>query len=124
MKFQTEDCPYCGAKDCEADWVDVGVGHVQCGPFVCMNCGASSIGPHDENHRDEDEERTGWFKPGNVGTSANTVGGVHVDHQTAKGLYNSGLLDKKVTVFDCTDIKTPIAEWEEPPPKLHENASG
>lgn len=38
------ECPYC-ESDMEADWVDVGVGSVQCGPYHCMNCGASEIGP-------------------------------------------------------------------------------
>lgn len=38
-------CPYCGFEDCEADWVDVGVGMVQCGPYHCYECGASEIGP-------------------------------------------------------------------------------
>jgi hypothetical protein len=41
----------------------------------------------------EEEKCTGWFKPGQVGTSANTVHGVHVDHKTAKQLYDAGLLD-------------------------------
>jgi hypothetical protein len=38
------ECPYC--KDSmEADYVDVGVGMVQCGPYHCYTCGASEIGP-------------------------------------------------------------------------------
>jgi hypothetical protein len=38
------ECPYC--KDSmEADYVDVGVGMVQCGPYHCCSCGASEIGP-------------------------------------------------------------------------------
>lgn len=37
-------CPYCGNKT-EADSVDVGVGHIQCGPYHCESCGASEIGP-------------------------------------------------------------------------------
>lgn len=43
MEFKKEKCPYCGTE-CEADWVDVGVGFVQCGPYYCENCGASEIG--------------------------------------------------------------------------------
>ena len=46
MAFDTRPCPYCDTP-CEADWVDVGVGHVQCGPFHCEACGASEIGPCD-----------------------------------------------------------------------------
>jgi hypothetical protein len=83
-------CPYCGFANCEADWVDVGVGMVQCGPYVC-GCGASEVGSHDTNELDADEERTGWFKPAHFGTSANTFMGLHVDHRTAKELYHAGL---------------------------------
>lgn len=39
-----EPCPYCG-EGCHADFVDVGVGMVQCGPYHCESCGASEIGP-------------------------------------------------------------------------------
>lgn len=42
-----EKCPYCGT-DCEADWVDVGVGMVQCGPYYCQECRASEIGSCDD----------------------------------------------------------------------------
>lgn len=41
------NCPYCNSV-CEADWVDVGVGMVQCGPYYCTNCGASEIGQFDD----------------------------------------------------------------------------
>ncbi|WP_267379330.1 hypothetical protein [Bacillus sp. GM_Baccil_2] len=40
----TQECPYC-KSEMEADWVDVGVGMVQCGPYHCYECGASEIGP-------------------------------------------------------------------------------
>lgn len=40
----TEECPYC-KTEMSADWVDVGVGSVQCGPYHCTACGASEIGP-------------------------------------------------------------------------------
>lgn len=42
----TTKCPYCGTE-CEADWVDNGLGMVQCGPYYCENCGASQIGSFD-----------------------------------------------------------------------------
>jgi hypothetical protein len=83
-------CPYCGCKECEADWVDVEVGMIQCGPYVCPNCCASEVGPHDKNELDAEEKRTGWFKPMHLGTSANTFQGQHIDHRTAKGLYRAG----------------------------------
>ncbi|WP_419962149.1 hypothetical protein [Psychrobacillus sp. BM2] len=38
------ECPYCN-ESMEADFVDVGVGMVQCGPYHCESCGASEIGP-------------------------------------------------------------------------------
>lgn len=40
----TMKCPYC-KSEMEADWVDVGVGMMQCGPYHCFNCNASEIGP-------------------------------------------------------------------------------
>lgn len=40
----TQECPYC-KSEMEADFVDVGVGMVQCGPYHCYECGASEIGP-------------------------------------------------------------------------------
>jgi len=45
-----ERCPYCGAMCC-ADFVDIGVGMIQCGPYHCEACGASQIGPYDENEK-------------------------------------------------------------------------
>lgn len=86
-----EKCPYCGYPACQADWVDVGIGMVQCGPYVCDECGASQVGPYDKNSLDADEKRLGWFKPHHIGTSANTYNGKHIDHITAKTLYKFGL---------------------------------
>lgn len=81
-------CPYC-ATSCEADWVDVGVGMVQCGPYHCENCGASECGPYDpERELDARECETGWYGPSKpLSPLANAVGGVPVDHKTAKQLY-------------------------------------
>lgn len=86
-------CPYCG-ESCEADWVDVGVGMVQCGPYVCDGCGASEIGPEGRDGATEEERKTGWYR-NRVSPYANTVGGVVVDHRTAKAMYEMGLLDEK-----------------------------
>lgn len=91
--YQTP-CPYCG-ESCDADFVDVGVGFVQCGPFHCEGCGASEIGPEGSAGRSEIERKTGWYSGGAVSPYANTVGGVLVDHQEAKLLYELGLLDEK-----------------------------
>lgn len=91
----TETCPYCKTEGCEADWCDVGVGMVQCGPYICENCGATSIGAHDRNETTEEELKAGWYRPGKIGTSVNTVQGIPVDHKTALKLYEAGLLDEK-----------------------------
>ena len=40
----TRECPYC-KSEMEADWVDVGIGMQQCGPYHCESCNASEIGP-------------------------------------------------------------------------------
>jgi len=95
-KREQKTCPYCGDTECEADYVDVEVGFVQCAPFYCRACGACEIGAHDEPHPlDPDEERTGWYKPGRSHlTSAPTLGGVPVGHGDAVELYRLGLLDK------------------------------
>ena len=58
-------CPYCGDEECDADWVSVGVGLVQCGPYHCMNCGAIEIGSADSSvELSEKEVETGWYRPG------------------------------------------------------------
>ncbi|MCM3030351.1 MULTISPECIES: hypothetical protein [unclassified Niallia] len=53
----TKECPYC-KNDMYADFVDVGVGMVQCGPYHCNNCNASEIGPelHDWYYKDREGE--------------------------------------------------------------------
>jgi len=97
---------------------------VQCGPYHCESCGASEIGPERydwaqgprdefgrvqpifegpdmlmrEGHPFTDRELDlGWYDPATKKMSpyANTSGGVLVDHQTAKELYDVGLLDEK-----------------------------
>ena len=84
----TENCPYCRAV-CEADFVDVGVGFTQCGPYHCEQCGSSEIGPYDkERPLSEDEKRTGWYAPGaEPGSSANVIGGKIVTHRQMTETY-------------------------------------
>lgn len=84
----TENCPYCQVV-CEADFVDIGVGFTQCGPYHCEQCGASEIGPHDkERPLSEDENRTGWYAPGaEPGSSANVIGGKVVTHRQMTETY-------------------------------------
>lgn len=67
------NCPFCG-KGCEADWVDVGVGMIQAGPYHCESCRASEVGPYDKTEgRYDIDHRFGWYKPESpAGSSANT----------------------------------------------------
>lgn len=46
-------CPKCGAE-CEADFVDNGVGNQQCGPYVCEACGWIEKQVNLEDFRDDD----------------------------------------------------------------------
>lgn len=71
-----EACPYCGLL-CDCDAVDVGVGFQQVGPYHCVECGASQIGPHDKPRpRTPKEHITNWYEPGSEpGSSANVIGG-------------------------------------------------
>jgi hypothetical protein len=84
----TTPCPYCGTA-CRADFVDIGVGYQQCGPFHCDNCGASEIGAYDaERPLSEAETKCGWYKPGaEPGSSANVVNGKIVSHVQARAEY-------------------------------------
>ena len=87
---QTLPCPYC-KEPMDADWVDVGVGMVQCGPYHCFACDASEIGPEREKVRhtlDADELRTGFYK-GRVSPHANQLNGVPIDYKTADMLYRA-----------------------------------
>lgn len=59
----SRECPYC-KSDMEADWVDVGVGMVQCGPYHCFDCGASEIGPELIDWFYKDREGKTIYLPG------------------------------------------------------------
>lgn len=88
--YSTTSCPYCGNPKCYADWCDVGVGYVQCGPFHCEDCLASEIGPYDDKSRtlSKQEQRTGWYAPGaEPGSSANVVNGKIVSSKEMENLY-------------------------------------
>lgn len=86
----TQPCPYC-ATACQADFVDVGVGYTQCGPYHCQSCGASEIGPHDKDVALSAREREcGWYAPGSEpGSSANVIGGQIVSHQEMRAAYRN-----------------------------------
>lgn len=88
-----ERCPYCGALCC-ADFIDVGVGNIQCGPYHCEGCGASQIGPYDERRElSPEEERAGWYAPNTpAGSSANVdERGRHIRYFEADTLYRAKL---------------------------------
>lgn len=88
-------CPFCGGP-AECDEVDVGVGMVQCGPYLCSLCGASQMGPEGTpDDCDEDEKRFGWYRAGRVSPHANALNGELVSHDVARALYRIGLLDPK-----------------------------
>lgn len=83
-------CPYCSFP-MEADYVDVAVGLVQCGPFYCERCGASQIGPEGDDpglKLDEDEKRTGFYK-NRISPHANQHEGRPISHQQADALYRA-----------------------------------
>lgn len=87
-------CPYCN-EICEADFVDVGAGLVQCGPYHCVCCEASEISSLDTRELSKDEKETGWYEPFTPPSeNANTWCGVLVDHKPALLLYKNGTLDK------------------------------
>lgn len=83
-----EKCPYCGVE-CRADFVDIGIGFEQCGPYHCENCGASEIGPYNEPRELTEEEKTKhWYNPGSEpGSSANVIGGKIVTAEQMKKAY-------------------------------------
>lgn len=84
----TQPCPYCQTI-CRADFVDVGVGMQQCGPYHCEECGASEIGPFDkERELSAIEDKTGWYAPGaQPGSSANVINGRIVGYVQAREAY-------------------------------------
>jgi len=84
----TENCPYCNTP-CDADFVDIGIGMQQCGPFHCEQCGASQIGPYDkERELSAREQQTGWYAPDSQpGSSANVIGGKVVSHRVMEKAY-------------------------------------
>lgn len=105
----TQNCPYCQTV-CRADFVDIGVGMQQCGPYHCDNCLASEIGPYDEERPlSEEEERTGWYAPGaEPGSSANVIGGRVVSYVQARETYRQEFVGNAMW-FD----KAHVAEWWE-----------
>ena len=104
-----ENCPYCGTP-CHADFVDVGVGYTQCGPFHCEQCGASEIGPYDkERTLSEVERKCGWYASGaEPGSSANVLGGKVVSHRQMNAVYREEFIGNPLH-----DVPGYVEQWRE-----------
>lgn len=105
-------CPYCEFP-MDADYVDVGVGFVQCGPFCCDGCGASEIGPErykdcqdraDALNLDEDERRTGFYK-NRISPLANQHEGKVINHKQAQALYRAQYFREHGNPYNAPVIK-------------------
>lgn len=59
----TRRCPYCG-DEMQAEFVDIGIGMQQCGPYICLTCEAYEIGPNNTQTPTEEEAKTGYYKGG------------------------------------------------------------
>ncbi len=86
-------CPYCQFP-MEADFVDVGVGMVQCGPYHCDNCNASEIGPEYSERKDAgkltaEEVRTHFYQGGQISPHANQHNGKLITHKQADAIYRA-----------------------------------
>jgi len=90
-----EECPYCkGPMEC--DTVDVDVGFVQCGPYLCQICGANEIHPDDDRtNLTEEEKRTGFYRSGKVSPKTNVDdNGNIISHKVADYLYRKEYFEK------------------------------
>ena len=63
--YETPDvpCPYCG-KDCSAEFVDIGIGMQQVGPYRCFDCNATEACAYDSDEALKSVDlSTGWYPP-------------------------------------------------------------
>jgi len=98
----------------EADYVDVGVGMVQCGPFHCENCGASQIGPEAnragfEDTVTADEKRTGFYRGGKISPFANQHEGRPISHQQADAIYRANYFAVHGNPYNAPVIRGQVA---------------
>lgn len=109
MSHEIQSCPYCN-HPCEADWVDVGVGFVQCGPYHCDACGSSEIGGFDEERVLTDKEKKyHWYEPGsNPGSSVNVIGGKIVSCNAMRQVYREEFINNPLHSFPGY-----VDEWRE-----------
>ena len=55
------DCPVCNNQTLhDGEYVDVGVGHVQCSPDFCPTCGYAQPSPHRDEPYTYDQMRKLW----------------------------------------------------------------
>lgn len=107
-KEPTEACPYC-KTECRADFVDVGVGFTQCGPYHCEKCGASQIGSYDDEKRklSAEEKRTGWYGPDQPPSDkANAINGKVVSHKEMLKAYQAEFVNNPAYHVDGE-----VAKW-------------
>lgn len=100
----------------DADFVDIGIGMQQCGPYHCFSCGASEIGreagDYDDNGKwvevdlelDEDEKRTGFYK-GRISPYANQVNGVPVSHKVADAVYRAKYFEENGNPYNAPVVR-------------------
>lgn len=105
----TEPCPYCDCR-CRADFVDIGVGFTQCGPYHCEQCGASEIGPNDKPRElTAAEQKCGWYAPGKEpGSSANVIHGKVVSHVQMRDAYRAEFVGNPLY-----DVPGEVENWFE-----------
>lgn len=101
-------CPYCRFP-MDADYVDVGVGMVQCGPHCCDSCGASEIGPEYQTEKeagklDADEQRTHFYKS-RVSPHANQHNGKVISHKQADAIYRASYFDLHGNPYNAPIIR-------------------
>lgn len=124
--FAVMSCPYCLCP-CEADWVDVGIGYSQCGPYHCELCGASEIGPCDSPRElSPEEQEFGWYAPNSPpGDSANKIDGKIVSCEVANAYYRqSHFASVNRDPLQVLDGPDPMDEYyqrtgRKPPEVLH-----
>jgi len=109
VSFEIRPCPFCD-NPCDADWVDVGIGHVQCGPYHCVVCGASEIGGFDASRELTSLEKAyGWYGPGSEpGSSANVVAGKVVSANAMNDIYR-----KEFVMNPLHSIPGYVEDWRE-----------
>lgn len=106
MSHEKIECPHCGEEGAEAEWCDVGIGFVQCGPYHCIACGATEIGPHDSpTPLTPEETETGWYRGPNCPSEhCSTLDGKFVDASTALALYRRGLVPQVPFKLTSADL--------------------